>query len=366
MLSSVRSRRPHMPAVTFDLYCEMLDKALREGFAYPATNVLEIATLNAAIEGFAAAKSDGIVQIGVAAGTHTSGAAKDAVLGAITLAEHARRLAEKYDINIAIHSDHCPTEKIETFLKPLILETARRRAAGQPNLFNSHMYDGSGLPLTENMRRALPLLEMCRDNDIILEVEAGVVGGEEDLSDPSDPSDKSDRSDRSDQSHSKLYTTPEDMLHVHETLSRVKGARFMLAATFGNVHGVYKPGHVVLKPTILRNGQEAVVKKYGEESRFRLVFHGGSGTTVEEIHESIQYGVVKMNIHTDTQYAFTRAVADHMLKNYDGVLRIDGEVGVKQAYLASTWLDRGRSAMAERVALACEELRSAGKTLGRH
>ena len=360
MLSSVRSRRPHMPVVTFERYCEMLDKALREGFAYPAINVLEIATLNAAIEGFAAAKSDGIVQIGVGAGTHTSGAVKDAVLGAITLAEHARRVAEKYDINVAIHSDHCPTDKIETFLKPLILETARRRAAGQPNLFNSHMYDGSGLPLTENMRHALPLLEMCRDNDIILEVEAGVVGGEEDLSD------QSDRSDRLVRSHSKLYTTPDDMLFVHETLSRVKGARFMLAATFGNVHGVYKPGRVLLKPTILRNGQEAVVKKYGEESRFRLVFHGGSGTTVEEIRESIQYGVVKMNIHTDTQYAFTRAVADHMLKNYDGVLRIDGEVGVKQAYLASTWIDRGRSAMAERVVRACEELGSAGKTLGRH
>ena len=360
MLSSVRSRRPHMPVVTFERYCEMLDKALREGFAYPAINVLEIATLNAAIEGFAAAKSDGIVQIGVGAGTHTSGAAKDAVLGAITLAEHARRVAEKYEINVAIHSDHCPTDKIETFLKPLIIETARRRAAGQPNLFNSHMYDGSGLPLTENMRHALPLLEMCRDNDIILEVEAGVVGGEEDLSD------QSDRSDRLVRSHSKLYTTPDDMLFVHETLSRVKGARFMLAATFGNVHGVYKPGRVLLKPTILRNGQEAVVKKYGEESRFRLVFHGGSGTTVEEIRESIQYGVVKMNIHTDTQYAFTRAVADHMLKNYDGVLRIDGEVGVKQAYLASTWIDRGRSAMAERVVRACEELGSAGKTLGRH
>jgi len=345
-----------MPVVTFDRYCEMLDKALREGFAYPAINVLEIATLNAAIEGFAAAKSDGIVQIGVAAGTHTSGTVKDAVLGAITLAEHARRLAEKYDINVAIHSDHCPTEKIETFLKPLILETARRRSAGQPNLFNSHMYDGSGLPLKENMRHALPLLEMCRDNDIILEVEAGVVGGEED---------RSDRSDGSDRSRSKLYTTPDDMLFVHETLSQVKGARFMLAATFGNVHGIYKPGHVVLKSTILRNGQETVVKKYGEESRFRLVFHGGSGTTVEEIRESIKYGIVKMNIHTDTQYAFTRAVADHMLKNYDGVLRIDGEVGMKQAYLASAWLDRGRAAMAERVVRACEELDSAGKTLGR-
>jgi fructose-bisphosphate aldolase class II len=342
-----------MPVVTFQRYCEMLDRALKEGYAYPAINVLEITTLNAAIEGFAAAKSDGIVQISVAAGVHTSGAVKDAVLGAVTLAEHAHRLAEKYDVNIVVHTDHCPTEKVDAFLKPLIAETARRRAAGLPNLFNSHMYDGSGLPLAENLRRAVPLLELCRDNEIILEVEAGVVGGEEEGL-------KGDGAPRA-----KLYTTPEDMVCAYETLSRVESARFMLAATFGNVHGVYKPGHVVLKPAILKEGQEAVVAKHGERARFWLVFHGGSGTTVEEIRESIGYGVVKMNIHTDTQYAFTRAVADHMLKNYDGVLRIDGEVGVKQAYLASTWLDRGRAGMADRVVQACEELRSAGKTLGR-
>ena len=342
-----------MPVVTFQRYCEMLDRALKEGYAYPAINVLEIATLNAAIEGFAAAKSDGIVQVGVAAGVHTSGAVKDAVLGAVTLAEHAHRLAEKYDVNVAVHTDHCPTEKVEAFLKPLIAETARRRAAGLPNLFNSHMYDGSGLPLAENLRRAVPLLELCRDNEIILEIEAGAVGGDDDgLGGDGAP-------------RAKLYTTPEDMVRVYETLSRVEGARFMLAATFGNVHGVYKPGHVVLKPAILKEGQEAVVARHGERARFWLVFHGGSGTTVEEIRESIDYGVVKMNIHTDTQYAFTRAVADHMLKNYDGVLRIDGEVGVKQAYLASTWLDRGRAGMAKRVVRACEELRSAGKTLGR-
>ncbi len=342
-----------MPVVTFSRYCEMLDKAFKEGYAYPAINVLEIATLNAAIEGFAAAKSDGIVQIGVAAGVHTSGAVKDALLGAVTLAEHAHRLAEKYDVNVAVHTDHCPTEKIDVFLKPLIAETARRRAAGLPNLFNSHMYDGSGLPLAENLRRAVPLLELCRDNEIILEVEAGAVGGDDDgLGGAGAP-------------RAKLYTTPEDMVCVYETLSRVEGARFMLAATFGNVHGVHKPGCVVLKPAILKEGQETVVAKHGERARFWLVFHGGSGTTVEEIRESIGYGVVKMNIHTDTQYAFTRAVADHMLKNYDGVLRIDGEVGVKQAYLASTWLDRGRTGMAKRVVQACEELRSAGKTLGR-
>ncbi len=341
-----------MPVVDFQGYCAMLDKALAEGYAYPAINVLEVATLNAAIEGFAAAKSDGIVQIGVAAGVQTSGALKDAVLGAITLAEHAHRIAARYDIQVAVHTDHCATDKVESFLKPLIAETARRRAAGLPNLFNSHMYDGSGLSMEDNLRHAVPLMEVCSANDIVLEVEAGVVGGEE------------DGLNRDGIARKKLYTTPEDMVLVYETLSRVPGARFMLAATFGNVHGVYKPGAVVLKPEILKQGQEAVVARHGEKARFWLVFHGGSGTTIDEIHESIAYGVVKMNIHTDTQYAFTRAVADHMFKHYDGVLRVDGEVGIKQDYLTSTWLDRGREGMAARVVQACEELKSAGRTLG--
>ncbi|NIA14595.1 MAG: class II fructose-bisphosphate aldolase [Nitrospiraceae bacterium] len=342
-----------MPVVDLRRYREMLDTALAGHYAYPAINVLEIATLNAAIEGFATAKSDGIVQISIAAGRHTSGALDDAVLGAITLAEHAHRLAERYDINVAVHSDHCPTSQVDTFLRPLIEETARRRAAGAPNLFNSHMYDGSDLPMAENLDRAVELLQLCAENGILLEVEAGVVGGEE------------DGLNREDVPSAKLYTTPEDMALAHERLSAVATGGFMLAATFGNVHGVYKPGSVALKPEILRDGQTAVVERFGEEARLRLVFHGGSGSSIEDIHASIDYGVVKMNIHTDTQYAFTRGVADHMLKHYDEVLKVDGEVGVKQSYLASTWLDRGRASMAARVVDACEALRSAGKTLGR-
>lgn len=335
-----------MPAADFAMYVRMLDRALAGGFAYPAINVLELTSLNAAVEGFEAAQSDGIIQISVAAGMHASGPAKDPVLGAITLAEHARRLAERAGVCIAVHTDHCPTGKVDSFLKPLIAETARRRAAGQPNLFQSHMYDGSDLPMRENLRVASELLALCRDNELILEVEAGVVGGEED--------------GMSAAPNAKLYTTPEDMLLVHETLSRV-GGRFMLAATFGNVHGVYKPGSVKLMPGILRDGQAAVTAKYGDAARMWLVFHGGSGTGTEEIHETLDYGVVKMNIHTDTQYALTRAVADHMFTHYAGVLKVDGEVGVKQDYLASTWLDKGRAGMVERVVRACEELRSAGK-----
>lgn len=338
-----------MPVVTHQGYQIMLDRAKREGFAWPAINVLEIATLNAAIEGFAAAESDGIIQISVAAGAHTSGMLKDAVLGAITLAEHARRVAERYPVQIAIHTDHCPTEKVDSFLRPLIAETARRRAAGLPNLFNSHMYDGSALSMNENLDRAVEILESCAANDLILEVEAGVVGGEEDGIAGSTM-------------NQKLYTTPEDMVLAYERLSSVPGGRFMLAATFGNVHGVYKPGQVVLNPEILKQGQDAVAARFGEAARFWLVFHGGSGTDQEDIDRSIAYGVVKMNIHTDTQYSFTRAVADHMMKHYDGVLKIDGEVGVKQAYLASTWLERGREGMAGRVVEACRMLGSAGKT----
>jgi len=342
-----------MPAVDFERYCRVLDNARQQRYALPAINVLEIVSLNAAIEGFAAAESDGIVQITPAAGLLASGDLQDAVLGAITLAEHARRVAERYDVNVAVHTDHCPTDQVDSFLEPLIAETARRRAAGQPNLFNSHMYDGSDLPMEQNLERAVPLLEQCRDNELILEVEVGVIGGEE------------DGLNREGAPREKLYTTPEDMVQAYETLSQVEDTRVMLAATFGNVHGVYKPGSVVLRPGILKDGQDAVAARFGEDARFWLVFHGGSGSTLEDIHESIDHGVVKMNIHTDTQYAFTRGVADHMMKHYDGVLRIDGEVGVKRDYLASTWLDRGRASMAARVVEACDVLKSSGKSLGR-
>lgn len=341
-----------MPVVDYERYCEMLDAASAGQYALPAINVLQGDTLNAAIEGLAEAESDGIIQFSPAAGLCASGKLADAVLGVISLAEHAHRIAERYPINVALHTDHCPTAKVDTYLRPLIAETARRRAAGLPNLLNSHMYDGSDRPLGENMALSAELLTLCRDNELILEVEVGVFGGEEDGNrGPEGPNEK-------------LYTSPEDMVAVYEALAEVKGGRYMLAAAFGNVHGVYKPGNVVLKPGVLKAGQDAVVSMHGEEARFWFVFHGGSGSDIEDIHEAIDYGVVKMNIHTDTQYAFTRAVADHMFKHYDGVMRIDGEVGVKQDYLASTWLERGRAGMAERVIRACEELRSAGKTLG--
>ncbi len=340
-----------MPIVNYPKYCEMLDKAKAGRYAFPAINVTTMDTANAAIEGFASAKSDGIIQVSTGGGAHASGNLKDMVLGSISLADHIRLVAEKYPINIALHTDHCQPGKVDSFLKPLIAETAKRLAEGRPNLFSSHMFDGSELPLKENMDLSKELLALCAENEIILEVEAGVVGGEE------------DGVDNENAPAEKLYTTPEDMVEVHEALNPI-GGRFMFAATFGNVHGVYKPGNVKLRPKILKEGQEAVVAKYGKEAHFDLVFHGGSGSDLSDIHETLDYGVIKMNVDTDTQYAFTRPVVDHMMKNYDSVLKIEGEVGNKKIYDPRAWLKAARDNMADRIAQACRDLKCDGKTLG--
>jgi fructose-bisphosphate aldolase, class II len=338
-----------MPVVNYESYTKMLDAANKGKYAFPAINVSSMETANAALLGFADAKSDGIIQVSTGGGQHASGSGvKDMVLGAISLANHVHMMADRYNVNIALHTDHCQPGKVDSFLKPLIAETARRRAAGQKNLFNSHMYDGSELPLDKNMAIAVELMALCAANQIILEVEAGVVGGEEDgVSHEGAPAEK-------------LYTTSEDMIGVYEALSSIKGARYMFAATFGNVHGVYKPGNVQLKPTILRDGQAALAKKHG--ARFDLVFHGGSGSLLEEIHETLEYGVVKMNIDTDTQYAFTRPIVDHIFKNYDGVLKIEGEVGNKKVYDPRAYLKAGERGMATRIKNACDDLKSTGKT----
>ncbi len=306
-----------MPVADYKTYCEMIDRAKEKHFAYPAINVSSLTTANAVLKGLAESKSDGIIQVSTGGGAFASGSSvKDMALGAISIAEHVHRVAGRYPIFVALHTDHCQANVLDKYVSPLIQETERRRAAGFPNLFNSHMFDGSALPLKENLDIAVKLLERCHRNELILEIEAGVVGGEED----------GIRAEAS----AKLYTTPEDTLEVARRLGAIKGARYLLAATFGNVHGVYKPGHVKLRPTVLKECQEAVERQYGKAARFDLVFHGGSGSSQEEIHEALDYGVVKMNIDTDTQYAFTRAIADHMFKNYSGVLKVDGEVGNKK------------------------------------
>jgi fructose-bisphosphate aldolase class II len=328
----------------------MLDAAQANSYAYPAINISSLVTLNAALKGFADQKSDGIIQVSHGGGKFASGLnVGDMVLGARVLAEAAHLMAERYDILIGLHTDHCQPDKVESFLKPLITETARRREAGLPNLFQSHMLDASELPLDQNIELSRELLKLCAANEIILEVEAGVVGGEE------------DGVDHSDQPAEKLYTTPEDMLSVYDALTGI--GRYMFAATFGNVHGSYKPGAVKLRPEILKQGQEAVMSRYGKEAEFDLVFHGGSGTPPEQIRETLDYGVVKMNIDTDTQYAFTRPIVDHMLKNYDSVLKIEGEIGNKKVYDPRSYLKAAETGTAARLGEACEALRSSGKTL---
>ena len=339
-----------MPVVNYEKYCEMLDNAQKHNYAFPAINVTSLETANAVLEGFAEAESDGIIQVSTGGGLHASGY-KDMVLGAISLANHVHLMAEKYNVNIALHTDHCKMDKLDSFLKPLIAETEKRRAGGEANLFNSHMFDGSDISLIKNLKIAKELLCLCAENKIILEVEAGVVGGEE------------DGVNNEGISREKLYTTPKDMLSVYETLSQVPNSRYMLAATFGNVHGVYKPGNVKLKPKILKQGQGELKKKYGAKAGFDFVFHGGSGSSKEEILETLQYGVIKMNIDTDTQYAFTRPIADYMFKNYDGVLKIDGEVGSKKIYDPRSYLKIGSKGITDRVITACKDLNSAGKTI---
>ena len=329
----------------------MLDAAQEGSFAYPAINCSSISTINAALKAFADQKSDGIIQFSTGAGQFASGLNhKNAVHGTIALAEAAHRLAEQYDILVALNTDHCRPHVAAEFLDPLIAETAKRRANGQTNLFQNHMLDASELPLEENMEISKKYHAICTEQEIILEIEAGVVGGEEDGA-----------AGTEDTPEDELYTTTEDMLTVHESLSSI--GRFTFAATFGNVHGHYKPGAVKLRPTILKDGQEAVTSKYGAEAEFDLVFHGGSGSTLEEIRETLDYGVVKMNVDTDTQYAFTRPIADHMLKNYDGVLKIDGEIGNKKVYDPRAYLKAGEAAMAARVVEACESLLSSGKSV---
>ena len=340
-----------MPIATPEQYGRMLDHAKEGHFAYPAINVTGLETLNAALQGFAEAGSNGIVQVSSGGGAHASGpAVSDMALGARVLAEAARTLADRYDVLIALHTDHCHPKILEPFLDPLVAESEERVGRGEPPLFSSHMFDGSELPLEENLRVSKRYHERLAPLGVILEIETGVVGGEE------------DGHDTSGVAKDKLYTSPDEMARAWEVLHPI--GRFLLAATFGNVHGVYKPGNVKLSPPILRDGQAAVKGGFDTGGNpLDLVFHGGSGSTLEEIHETLDYGVVKMNVDTDAQYAFTRPLVDHMFSNYHGVLKVDGAVGDKKAYDPRGYLKKGIAGMKDRVIQACEELRSKGTSL---
>ena len=342
-----------MPIASPEIYSQMLDRAKAGAFAYPAVNVSSSSTLIAALRGFAEAQSDGIIQFSWGGAEYASGSTiKNSVDGAVALAEYAHIVAKNYGVNIALHTDHCPVEKLDSFMRPLLDIGAKRIASGLAPLFQSHMWDGSAVSMPENMKIADELITKSQAARTILEIEIGVVGGEEDGVEA-----KHD---------AKLYSTPEDALMTVETLGWGERGRYMVAATFGNVHGVYKPGNVVLQPKILRTLQDAVAatKSLPAGSKpMDLVFHGGSGSLLTEIREALDYGVIKMNIDTDTQYAFTRPVVDHVMKNYDGVLKVDSEVGNKKAYDPRAWGKAAEAGMAARVVRACEDLRSTGTSL---
>ncbi|HEX6077654.1 MAG TPA: class II fructose-bisphosphate aldolase [Micromonosporaceae bacterium] len=341
-----------MPIATPEVYAEMIDRAKAGAFAYPAINVTSSQTLNAALRGFADAESDGIIQISTGGAEYLSGpTVKDMVTGSVAFAAFAREVARKYPVNIALHTDHCPKDKLDKFVRPLLTLSRERVDRGEEPLFQSHMWDGSAVPLDENLRIAEELLAQAAAAKVILEIEVGVVGGEEDgIVGAIDE---------------KLYTTPGDGLATAEALGLGEKGRYITALTFGNVHGVYKPGNVKLRPEILKEIQQAVGAKYNRQKPFDLVFHGGSGSLLEEIHTAVDYGVIKMNIDTDTQYAFTRPVAAHMFSNYDGVLKVDGEVGNKKAYDPRSWGKAAEAGLSARVVRACQDLRSAGTMLSK-
>ena len=343
-----------MPIATPEKYAEMLDAAKAESYAFPAINVSSSQTLNAALKGFADAGSDGIIQVSTGGADYLSGhAIKNMVSGSVAFAAYAAEVAKSYPVQIALHTDHCPQDKLDDFVRPLLEISRERVQRGEAPLFQSHMWDGSAVALDENLSIASELLEKCIAAKIILEIEVGVVGGEEDGVENA--------------INDKLYSTPEDAIATAKALGHGEQGYYMTALTFGNVHGVYKPGNVKLRPSVLKDAQDAVVSEFGLEADskpFHLVFHGGSGSSTEEIAEALGYGVVKMNVDTDTQYAFTRPVVDHMLRNYDGVLKIDGEVGSKKVYDPRAWGKVAEVGMSARIVEACESLRSAGRSLG--
>ena len=342
-----------MPIATPEVYAEMLDRAKEHAFAFPAINCTSSESVNAAIKGFADAGSDGIIQFSTGGAEFASGlGVKDMVVGAVALAEFAHVIADRYPVTVALHTDHCPKDKLDTYVRPLLLISTELVRAGRPPLFQSHMWDGSAVPIADNLTIARELLAQAVAAKIILEIEIGVVGGEEDGVEA--------------EINEKLYTTPEDFERTVDALGVGENGRYLLAATFGNVHGVYKPGNVVLKPEVLAEGQRVAAAKLGladGAQPFNFVFHGGSGSLKSDIEDSLRYGVVKMNVDTDAQYAFTRPIAGHMLANYDGVLKIDGEVGNKKFYDPRSYLKKAEASMTERIIEACNDLHSSGRSV---
>ncbi|RPE77848.1 MULTISPECIES: class II fructose-bisphosphate aldolase [unclassified Frondihabitans] len=342
-----------MPVATPEQYAEMLDRAKTQGFAYPAINVSSSQTINAVLQGLTEAGSDGIIQVTTGGADYFAGqTVKNRAAGAIAFAKFATEAAKNYPVTVALHTDHCPKDALDGFVMPLIAASEEEVKAGRNPIFQSHMWDGSAVPLDENISIAEDMLKRTKAINAILEVEIGVVGGEEDGVEHEGTNDA-------------LYTTVGDVTRVVEALGLGDKGRYIAALTFGNVHGVYKPGNVKLRPELLGEIQAGIAEKFGTAAKpLELVFHGGSGSTDAEITEAVSNGVVKMNLDTDTQYAFSRSIADTVLKNYDGFLKVDGEVGNKKTYDPRSWGKIAESAMAARVLEATKQLGSHGQSQG--
>jgi fructose-bisphosphate aldolase class II len=345
---SLIARLGAMPVATPDQYAEMLDKAKARGFAYPAINVSSSSTINSVLQGLTEAGSDGIIQVTTGGADYFAGqSVKARASGALAFAAFVTEVAKNYPVTVALHTDHCPKDALDGFVIPLIEASEAEVKAGRNPIFQSHMWDGSAVPLAENLEIAKTLLPRMKAINAILEVEIGVVGGEED--------------GVSHEINEHLYTTLDDAIATVEALGLGEQGRYMAALTFGNVHGVYKPGNVKLKPELLGEIQAGLQAKFGTAALpLDLVFHGGSGSTDEEIAIAVANGVIKMNLDTDTQYAYSRSIADTVLKNYDGFLKVDGEVGNKKIYDPRSWGKIAESAMAARVVEATKQLGSAG------
>ena len=303
-----------MSIATPEVYTEMLKRAKEGKFAYPAINVTSSQTLTAALQGFAEAESDGIIQVSVGGAEYWSGSTvKDRVAGSLAMAAYAREVAKNYNVTVALHTDHCTKDKLASWTEALMDLEIEEVKAGRLPFYQSHMFDGSSVPLAENLETAKRLLPKAVASKTVLEVEIGVVGGEED--------------GVVGEINEKLYTTTEDGIKTVEALGLGEKGHYLTALTFGNVHGVYKPGHVKLRPELLGTIQEEVGAHFNAGNRpFDLVMHGGSGSTKEEI----------------------------------GVLKVDGEVGNKKQYDPRSWGKAAEAGMAARVVEACQRLGSTG------
>ncbi|CAM2811878.1 class II fructose-bisphosphate aldolase [Chryseobacterium flavum] len=339
---------------TGQLVTDIFQYAKENKFALPAVNVIGSSNVNATMETAAKLNSPVIIQFSNGGAAFNAGKGlsndgqKSAILGAIAGAKHIHTLAEAYGATVILHTDHC-AKKLLPWIDGLMDANEEFFKQTGKSLYSSHMLDLSEESLEENLEISAKYFERMAKLQMTLEVEIGVTGGEE------------DGVDNSDVDNSKLYTQPEDVAYTYEKLKAISD-NFTIAAAFGNVHGVYKPGNVVLTPKILDNSQKYVQEKFGTAAKpINFVFHGGSGSTLEEIREAIDYGVIKMNIDTDLQFAYTEGIRDYMINNIEYLRAQIGnpegeEKPNKKFYDPRVWVRKGEETFSARLVKAFEDL----------